>query len=533
MWCKVKQSIPIVYIFLYLLLTIQLSGQSFTSHSAPAGHGDQILQELLHYEDTILISMQGNGYFNWESVEFSYPESATLLFKTTIIDKYPLNHLIFYSGSGKVRIRHLLDTGSGFLITGNYLNSLKIGDIDYIENTSASSGIFILKTDYNLNVQDITHYEGGIASLPYSLHISDDKLFLPLSVEGKFYADEEYEFEKETLVLIEHSLDDLAYANVQVQDDMGSFHIGDNAWRGDTLYLCGEFKDSISTISGTVYNPGFNPDPVILKYLPDTGLFHAYSLGGSYLSYADRIIISGDTTIVGGNFMGGLNPKPGETVSIGESSGIYMFYYIDGKYRDAQVLSSDAFLYYYAAELIKGRLLISFSFIGEFQYKGEKISSVPAVNSYSVFKASGPEETGKVHLIPYVGNGNFRSLAIEDEEIVVFGTCDGELYEEEELTDGYDIIHLRKQNKTHTIEPVLSEDSFLIYPQPAGDRIWVKGENFHRIASFGLYGMDGRLHAEGEFTGEIALNSLRSSAYILNLYDKEGRLLLSRLCLVN
>src|SRR5690554_5870523 len=99
---KVKQSFLIVHIFWCLLIINPLMAQDYQSIPAPAGFGNQVLHELLMKEDTLIMALTGDGSYDWDGVHFSFPVNSTLIFETTLEEKYPIKSASLSSTAGKV-----------------------------------------------------------------------------------------------------------------------------------------------------------------------------------------------------------------------------------------------------------------------------------------------------------------------------------------------------------------------------------------------------------------------------------------------
>ncbi len=517
-----------------LLFIIPISGQDYEILPAPSGTGDQKIQQLIQDADTSILVMYGDGIYTWDSVEYSYPQNATLIFTTTMEKKYPLKSMLFSSPVDKVEITHFVPYENSFLILGSYVNELKVDGQVLVRNTRASDGIFIMLTDRDFNLLDFTHYEGGLVALPETIHITEGRLVLPISLHGKLYfkGDVIHSGQDESLLFLWHTLDNLAYANVDSFPSIDNFHIGDYGWKGDTLYIAGQFRDSIITRDDSLYNGGHFPDPVILLYTIQEGMINGISFQGSYGGMANRLLIAGDTVIIAGNFIGGLVPEVGEIISIGEEPGIYAFVYIAGEYRGAQVLSSRAFISLSSAHYLGGRLFMTMSFVKEVRYGDKELQDATMESAYALLELADFQERGKLELIPYRGTGNFPFVFLRDGKLEIFGTINGYNIRTEEQSDGMDVIHLRELNRTASTWASPYSGEVRLYPQPASDYVKVEGLQRGTRIYYAVYGMDGRLVRRGEYRGQISLNALQSQVYMIVLYTEKGRRLASRPCII-
>ena len=89
-----------------------------------------------------------------------------------------------------------------------------------------------------------------------------------------------------------------------------------------------------------------------------------------------------------------------------------------------------------------------------------------------------------------------------------------------------------KSNSTAVESPALGQDALLLFPQPAGDQLFLALKNGNWLeGSWTAFRMDGRFAGGGSVSGirqPIALAGWKPGAYILVLRDKEQRLLARR-----
>lgn len=526
---KQRNFLSSLLVFLFLIHATY--AQHFVHKSAPSGSGDQILQALAFHKDTLVMAITGSSSYTWDSISFTYPDKLnlpeTVLIKTTINEKYPLNLLVFQSAVDKVDVKHIIKWKNGYLVSGTYVNALFIDGKRRILNMHSSSGFFILKLSDRFKILDIAHYEGGNIDLPHSIHLSQGTIFIPISITEPLYFQDTvvYSPSLEIIVVLSHSLNDLASANVFSLEDCGRMSIGDCAILNDTLLISGNFNDSIVATSRTVYNIGTFPDPFLLRYVGGRGVVEAMTFGGSYVANADRLLVNGDTLTVAGNFVGNLIPDAGTSVSVGERPGVYAFNYVKGRYLGGQILSSNSQISLSSILYDGGKLFMGFSFVDKMKYKQEKLIASNGETHFGLLEVSVFNDEGELYLFPYRGNGNFPFLKREGNGLEIYGTCNGMNFKRDVATEGFDIIRLRKgeytsiQNKNDFLEEMS------IYPQPANDIIHIKGISEFPAKNYRIYNMMGEIMQEGIFTDKILLNATIPRYSFLVVRNREGKII--------
>lgn len=508
--------------------------QDYQSIPAPAGFGNQVLHELLMKEDTLIMALTGDGSYDWDGVHFSFPVNSTLIFETTLEEKYPIKSASLSSTAGKVEVFHLIEVGNTYLLTGKYLNNLSLNGEVLINNKNSSSGFFILSMDKNFQVQQVTHYEGGIVSLPRSIHLGEEHLYIPISLIGKLYQDnvEIVDTDTERLMVLAHDAESLAFANVDFIESVERFHTSDYGYRGDTLFIFGDYRGKIETLADSITNPGIYPDPVLLKYHPDVGLLHAHALPGSYPAEAEQVLVNGDEIYLAGSFMGGIKPEEETSITIGERPGLFFFKYRADEYLGAHILTSEAFLFYTAIQQLQDRFLLTFSYMEDVVYKGQELKGVAYENSFGAFELMDFSEDGKLSAFPYRGQGNFPIIRESEEYLHVLGSCNGLNTEDGAQTDEADVIHLRKLKEKNTAVHNVAVKNLLLYPQPATHSVKIKGLKDFPEVYYGLYNLAGELLQVGKYEDGIQIKQTISGYNVLVLRDKKGEILASLPCLV-